>query len=219
MASPPPGPRRFRIATAGGRVALAAALGIVVGVAVSPFVAGQAAAMIGWDAAVAVFLIRMLFVVGPLDAEGTKAHASREDPSVRVTEVMILATGVAMFTAIGLALVRAGHVGGSTKAWLITLGVVTLVLSWTTVQVLFTLRYARGYYAEPVGGIDFNEPDPPSYLDFAYLAFTIGMTFQVSDTNLTAKPIRRIALGHGLLSYLYGAMIIAMAINVVASLL
>ncbi len=77
MASPPPGPRRFRIATAGGRVALAAALGIVVGVAVSPFVAGQAAAMIGWDAAVAVFLIRILFVVWPLDGEGTKAHASR----------------------------------------------------------------------------------------------------------------------------------------------
>jgi len=216
---PPAVHHRFRIATAGARVALAGALGISVGLAVSPFVSGQAASLIGWDAASGLFLVWVLIVVWRLDNEGTKAHASREDPSVRVAEIMILAAGVAMLTAIGLALVRAGHVGGVAKAWLIGLGVLTLVLSWLTVQVLYTLRYARGYYAEPVGGIDFNEPDPPSYLDFAYLSFTIGMTFQVSDTNLTAKPIRRIALGHGLLSYLYGAMILAMAINVVASLL
>ena len=84
---------------------------------------------------------------------------------------------------------------------------------------MFTLRYARTYYRQPVGGIDFNEEDPPTYLDFAYLALTIGMTFQVSDTNLTTKSIRRIALGHAMLSYLYGAVIIALVINVVSSLL
>jgi uncharacterized membrane protein len=84
---------------------------------------------------------------------------------------------------------------------------------------VFTLRYARTYYSEPTGGIDFNEEDPPTYLDFAYLALTIGMTFQVSDTNLTSKPIRRTALGHAMLSYLFGAVIVALVINVVASLL
>ena len=73
--------------------------------------------------------------------------------------------------------------------------------------------------ASPVGGIDFNEDDPPTYVDFAYLAMTIGMTFQVSDTNLTTKAIRRIALGHALLSYLFGAVIVALVINVVSSLL
>ena len=81
------------------------------------------------------------------------------------------------------------------------------------------MRYARTYYAKPVGGIDFNEDDPPTYLDFAYLALTIGMTFQVSDTNLMTKNIRRIALSHALLSYLYGAVIVALVINVVSSLL
>ena len=69
------------------------------------------------------------------------------------------------------------------------------------------------------GAVDFNEKDPPAYLDFAYLAFTIGMTFQVSDTNLTTKAIRRIALRHALMSYLFGAVIVALMINVVASLL
>ena len=81
------------------------------------------------------------------------------------------------------------------------------------------LRYARTFYFPPVGGIDFNEGDPPNYLDFAYLALTIGMTFQVSDTNLTTKAIRKIALSHALLSYLFGAVIVALVINVVSSLL
>ncbi len=219
MGPRPSARRRFQVAPAGLRVAVGGALGLALGVAVSFFVSWQAASMIGWDGATGLFLGWVLLAVWRLDVEATKTHASREDPSIRVTEVIVLGAGVAMLAAIGLALVKAGHVGGVAKAWLIALGALTLVLSWTAVQVLYTLRYARGYYAAPVGGIDFNEADPPTYLDFAYLSFTIGMTFQVSDTNLTSKPIRRIALGHGLLSYLYGAMIIAMAINVVASLL
>jgi uncharacterized membrane protein len=81
------------------------------------------------------------------------------------------------------------------------------------------LRYARSYYGEPAGGISFNEQDPPAYLDFAYFSFTIGMTFQVSDTNITRKAIRHLALHHALLSYLFGAVILATAINIFASLL
>jgi uncharacterized membrane protein len=82
------------------------------------------------------------------------------------------------------------------------------------------LRYARLYYRSgQIGGIDFNEEGPPDYLDFAYVAFTIGLTFQVSDTNLSSKQIRRLALRHALLSYLFGAVIIGLTINVVATLL
>jgi uncharacterized membrane protein len=108
---------------------------------------------------------------------------------------------------------------GGTKAYLIALGVLSVALSWAMVHTVFTLRYARTYYLKPEGGVDFNESDPPTYLDFAYLALSIGMTFQVSDTNLTSKPIRRIALTHAVLSYLFGVVIVALAINVVASLL
>jgi uncharacterized membrane protein len=124
-----------------------------------------------------------------------------------------------VLAAVGLILLRAGSATGGNKAYLITLGVVSVALSWALVHGVFTLRYARSYYGPPVGGIDFNEDDPPSYLDFAYLALTIGMTFQVSDTNLTNKAIRRIALGHALLSYVFGAVIVALVINVVSSLL
>jgi uncharacterized membrane protein len=94
-----------------------------------------------------------------------------------------------------------------------------VALSWLTVHTLYMLRYGDAYYGDPIGGIDFNEEEPPSYRDFAYVAFTIGMTFQVSDTSLTSKPMRRLALRHALLSFVFGAVILALTINSVASLL
>ena len=114
---------------------------------------------------------------------------------------------------------QGGAVSRQHEAYLITVGIVSVVLSWATVHTVFTLRYTRSHYQSPEGGVDFNEKDPPAYLDFVYLAFTIGMTFQVSDTDLTTKRIRRIALLHALMSYLFGAVIVALAINIVASLL
>jgi uncharacterized membrane protein len=86
------------------------------------------------------------------------------------------------------------------------------------VHTVFTLRYARAYYSPSPGGISFNSQDPPTYADFAYLAFTIGMTFQVSDTNIQTKPIRRTALRHAWLSFPLGAVIIAACINLVSGL-
>ncbi len=131
----------------------------------------------------------------------------------------MVAAGTAMLGAVGFALLRAGRATGSTKAYLIGVGVLSVVLSWTVVHTVYLLRYARAYYGEPADGIEFNENEPPTYIDFGYFSFTIGMTFQVSDTNITSKPIRRIALHHALLSYLFGAVILAIAINVVAALL
>jgi uncharacterized membrane protein len=93
-----------------------------------------------------------------------------------------------------------------------------VVLSWGMVHTVFTARYARLYYTGTDGGIDFNSYDPPGYADFAYVAFTIGMTFQVSDTDLQTKAMRRTALRHALLSYLCGAVVIAVTINLLAGL-
>jgi uncharacterized membrane protein len=214
-----PGPKRWRDPRAGVRVAVAASLGIVAGGVVSAFTFWQAATLIGWDVGALFLGTWIWWAVGRLSPEETRTHATREDTSIRLSELTVLAAGVALLAAVGLALIRAAQATGGTKAYLITLGVVSVALSWGLVHTVFTLRYARTYYSRPVGGIDFNEDDPPSYLDFAYLALTIGMTFQVSDTNLTTKAIRRIALSHALLSYLFGAVIVALVINVVSSLL
>jgi uncharacterized membrane protein len=175
--------------------------------------------LIGWSAGVSFLITWIWASVARLSAEQTQSHASREDTSIRLSELIVLSSGVALLAAVGLVLIKAAHAVGGEKAFLITLGVLSVALTWALVHTVFTLRYARTYYAKPVGGIDFNEKDPPTYLDFAYLAFTIGMTFQVSDTNLTLKKIRRVALLHALLSYLYGAVIVALVINVVSTLL
>jgi uncharacterized membrane protein len=91
-------------------------------------------------------------------------------------------------------------------------------VSWTLVHTVFTLKYARRYCSGTAGGIDFNGTGAPDYPDFAYLAFTIGMTFQVSDTNIRSRPIRRTALRHAWLSFPLGAVIIATSINLVSGL-
>jgi uncharacterized membrane protein len=135
------------------------------------------------------------------------------------TGLVALGAGTASLAAVGLALLGAGRAAGGLKAYLIGIGVLSVVLSWAVVHTVFTQRYARACYSPPAGGIEFNEKDPPAYLDFAYLSCTIGVTFQGSDTSITVKPVRRIALRRALLSYLFGAVILAMAVNLVASLL
>jgi uncharacterized membrane protein len=86
------------------------------------------------------------------------------------------------------------------------------------VHTVFTARYARLYYTGEDGGVDFHEEARPSYSDFAYLAFTVGATFQVSDTDISSNEIRRTVLRHSLLSYLFGAIIIAATVNLLAGL-
>ena len=83
---------------------------------------------------------------------------------------------------------------------------------------VYVLRYARLYYSPPEGGIDFHG-EQPDYTDFAYLGLTIGMTFQVSDTDLTGKRVRRIALHHALTSYVFGTVIVAITVSSTAALL
>ena len=96
---------------------------------------------------------------------------------------------------------------------------VTIVLSWLVVHTLFVLRYAHLYYGVgAVGGVEFPGERPPDYRDFAYLAFTVGMTYQVSDTEITDPVVRRTLLRHALLSYLFGTAIIASTISVLAAL-
>jgi uncharacterized membrane protein len=177
------------------------------------------AVLAGWDIAAVLYLVLVWVAVYRKSAEVTARLAGPEDPSTPVAEIVVVTASVAALIAVGFALVRAGQAAGGTKALLIGAGTVSVVVSWLVVHTVYMLRYARSYYGEPIGGITFNEADLPAFADFAYFAFTIGMTFQVSDTNITTKGIRRLVLHHALLSYLFGAVILATAINVFASLL
>jgi uncharacterized membrane protein len=203
--------RRLLVGALTGTAALVAAL--VIGTS------WPVAMSLGWDAAALVFLIWVWVNVAGMDAAATALHAQAEDFSRAAADGVLLNASVASLVAIGFTLVEAGHGTGTGKGLLIALAVVTVALAWAAVHTVYALRYGRLYYNAPVGGIDFHDNARPDYHDFAYVALTIGMTFQVSDTDLVSKPIRRTAIRHALLSFVFGAVIVAITINIVASLL
>ena len=135
--------------TAGTRVVLCAAIGTAGGVLASFFTIWEAALLIGWDVAVAVLLGWIWLALWGLSAAETRKNAGREDPSLHLSELIVLNAGVAILAAVGLLLIRAGNATGGTKAYLITLGVISVALSWLLVHTVFTLRYARSYYGAP----------------------------------------------------------------------
>ena len=200
------------------KLVVSVAAATAAGVAAALLGAGRAAPLIGWDVLALVFCAWVWSTVWSLDAESTAGHANRENPSRDLADLALLGAAVASLIAVGVVLFGAGHANGDAKYSQAALALVSVFVSWTLVHTVFTLKYARLYYSGQVGGIDFNEPGAPQYSDFAYLAFTIGMTFQVSDTNIESKEIRRTALRHAWLSFPLGAVIIATSINLVSGL-
>lgn len=183
------------------------------------FVSVMLAAPIAWVGFVGVYVAWTWAVLAPMSPSDTKAHATREDPSSPVATSALLVASIASIGGVALLLAAGSKQNEATLEAL--LGALSVAASWLLVHVIFTLHYARIYYAtagEPVP-IDYNaDPEAPDYQDFAYLAFTMGMTYQVSDTNLNTKRIRRVVLRHALLSYLLGAIVLACTVNLVASL-
>jgi uncharacterized membrane protein len=206
--------------TAGERILASAILGLVAAGTAALLAPWQFAALTGWATMASVFVGWVWVTIWTLDGDDTSRLATREDSSRPATDLVLTSAAVASLVGVAFALVKASAAHGAGKAALIALALVTVVVSWAAVHTVFTLRYAREYYDGEDGGVDFNEPGhPPDYQDFAYLALTVGMTFQVSDTNVTSHRMRTTVIRHALLSYLFGAVIVAIAINVVAGLL
>lgn len=199
------------------RVLVAVLGGLVAGWLTAALGSWHLAPLIGWDAAAVIYVVWVWLTLWPLDEQQTAAHALAEDPTRTTAELTLLAASIASLAALGLVLVKAAGVTGSAKAWLAGLGIASVVLSWVVVHTIYALRYAMLYYGEPRGGVNFGDK-PPAYADFAYLAFTIGMTFQVSDTGFTNRTFRTAALRHSLLAYLFGTVIVATTINLIAGL-
>jgi uncharacterized membrane protein len=200
------------------RVTVAGAAGLVVAVAVGVAVGWQYAVAAGWTVAAAVFTGWTWGVIGRLDPAQTSAHATREDPARPLTDLLTLNACIASLGRVVYLLAAGASGGGAAEALVAALGIASVVGAWLVVHTVFTTRYALLYYSGEPGGIDFNQAEPPAYVDFAYLAFTMGMTYQVSDTDLQTRPIRAAALRHALLSYLLGAVVLATVINLVAGL-
>jgi len=174
--------------------------------------------LVAWDVAAAVQLVWTWHLIWGLSASETSSHATRESPGRANTDLLLLAGSIISLVAVGLVLIRANQQTGLDKGLLVGTSVLSIVLAWSTVHTVYALRYAQLYYRREAGGVDFNDTHAPCYPDFAYLALTIGMTFQVSDTDLSTTAFRRLAIRHALLSYMFGALIVAVTINLIAGL-
>jgi uncharacterized membrane protein len=205
-------------ASAGMKLLVSFGAGVVGGAAAAAAGTGRTAPLIGWDILALVFCGWVWSAVWRLDAKATASHATREEPNRELADLVLLGAAIASLVAVGAVLFRASSANGNLKYLEAGFAFASVLVSWTLVHTVFTLVYARLYYSGEDGGIDFNEADPPEYSDFAYLAFTIGMTFQVSDTDIKSKQIRRTALRHALMSFPMVAVIIATSINLVSGL-
>lgn len=206
-------PRRITTLRLGVMLAVAL-IGAAIAIAFGEWVY---APTIGWCGASLVYSAWVWFSIRGMDATATRDHASREEPNRTTVDLMIVLLSVASLFAVGFVLVHASGAHGAEKALLAALALTSVALSWLLLHTLYTLRYARLFYRHD-GGIDFNQKADPQYTDFAYLSFTLGMTFQVSDTNITTHQVRATALGHSLLSFLFGSVILASTVNLIAGL-
>jgi uncharacterized membrane protein len=194
------------------RLLVGVVAGVVVGTAIG-WTSPIAAVLAAWATVAAVFVVWTWSVVGPMGPDDTASHATREEPTRFGAHAVVVAA--ALVTLVGVVLVLVDKEIGQL---LPTIAVLASVLtSWAAIHTVFALRYARMYLTDGAGGIDFHMTEPPRYTDFAYVAVTVGMSFAISDTDLGSSRMRRTALVHALLSYLFGTVIIALVVNLVAS--
>lgn len=182
-------------------------------------------AVCAYDVAALVMLALEWTLSMQRDAEATKKFASIEDPGrTAVTGVVLVSATAGLIAAVAI-LGLGEHGDGAARTVAFVLAFAAVVLGWMLIHTAFLFRYAHLYYRDdddvkgPDRGLKFPGGDAPTDFDFAYFSFVIGMTFQVSDVQITARRIRRLALGHALISFAYNASIFALTVNVLASLL
>jgi uncharacterized membrane protein len=193
------------------RLLVAVAAGGVAGVAVGVPVDAAVGVLVGITTTEALFVVAGWITVWPMDAAATRHNTEREDFRPVAEEVLVVTIAVCGLVGVVVLLV----LRHSDVVATVALGGV--FMSWAALHLMYATRYAHLYYAGPPGGIDFNSDDPPTYRDFLYFSYNLGMTYQVSDTSVTSQAVRAVVLRHCLLSYVFGTSVLATTINLVAN--
>ncbi len=193
---------------------------IVVGTATG-LVAGQVgtaplAVLVGIASTASVAVVIGWLTLWPLGSADTERNAAREDFSHVVDELVVVVAALSGLGGIVVLLLRHDMADGSSSAAVALVGV---FMTWAELHLMYASRYAHLYYDRPVGGIAFEDDEAyrPAFRDFLYFSYNLGMTYQVSDTALTGPKLRSVVLRHCLLSYAFGAAILATTINLVAA--
>ncbi len=180
--------------------------------------------MIGWDVFSVCMIVMTWITFFITTAKQIRIQSKVQDPNRSIVFILILISTLASFLTVILLIVsKKGDPTGF--SWHLPIAVAGMLFSWILIHTGFTLRYAHIFYGdhktEPnthAGGLDFPGDTLPDYLDFAYFSFVLGMTFQVSDVQITSKRFRRLALLHGLISFSFDTTMIALTINILAGI-
>ena len=174
-----------------------------------------------WDVAIVVYLGLIITMMARSDHDDIQRRADEEDAGAAAVLVLTLAAAMASFVAIGAELHGVKEGGTGSEGYRLALAGATILLSWLFAHTMFALHYAHDYYAgeDDRGGLKFPGDDKPDYWDFVYFAFTMGAASQTSDVSITAKRMRRFVLAHTILSFLFNTTVLALGVNVGASLL
>jgi uncharacterized membrane protein len=175
--------------------------------------AGFKGFMLGFDIAAFVFLALTAHLLRIDDPELIRKHSADNDANRAMLLLITIAICFAILGAVAMETLSGGDTpGGKTK--LLIVG--TLLTAWLFANTIYALHYAHLYYAAPDGGLDFKEKDraPPGYADFVYFAFTLGMTFQTSDVDISDKNIRNVVTIHCLAAFVFNLGILGFTINV-----
>jgi uncharacterized membrane protein len=203
------------------RAVIVVCVGLTVTLVLLRLAVWELAVVGGWDTAALAFLATIWPIIVRADSAHAEQLSAREDETRGAATVLLLGASVASLLGVAFALGLAGQESGSRRLLLIGAAMLTVMLSWTVINTVYTLRYAHLHFASTTEGIAFGESAGqwrPDYRDFAYIAFTIGMTYQVSDTTVRDRRIRRTVLFHAILSYLFGVVIVAGSVNLIAGL-
>jgi uncharacterized membrane protein len=196
-----------------GRLLVSLLVGVVAAGVALVAVPGVVAVMVGVLVGLGLFVLLGWMALWPLDAEQTRANARREELQPAAEEPFVVA--VALSGLLGIVVLLVVHSGD--RHVVAALALAGVFMAWASLHLMYAARYAYLYYGTPQGsGIDFNSDDQPSYRDFLYFSYNLGMTYQVSDTAVSSREIRAVVLRHTLLSYVFGAVVLASTINLVA---
>ncbi|WP_254058459.1 DUF1345 domain-containing protein [Dyella sp. S184] len=175
------------------------------------------AILLGFDLGALVFLGILARMFNQASPTSMRSQAREQDTG----RWGVLWSGVVLSTVVLVALSNELHAAKAGGALAIGVGALSVVLSWLFLNTMFAMHYAHGFYGDfgdKHSGLDFPDTAEPDYWDFAYFAIVIGMTFQVSDVQITSRYLRRVALLHSVIAFFFNVFIIAITVNIVAGL-
>ncbi len=206
-------------------------LAVVLAIAVCAFLAQPTSiswhtrAVASWDLGMSVYLCLAWLLIARSDARTTRDHALSQDQSGYIIFLFVVGASCASIVAIGFIVGTIKELAFWPRAWHLTLTIDALISSWLLIQTVFAFHYARRYYSvlprDPTTPPDLLFPGgrEPDYLDFAYYSFVVGMTSQVSDIAVTSRPMRRLTLVHAVLAFIFNIAVLALSINIIASVI